>query len=223
MKKSKVIVVRQEGERRENPIQISERERFQRKRQEIAETLPCATTLATLAATIERGKPFSVAGAGELARNALMLWETCDRHLKSEIDTRARAAINNEDELEFSGQIVRPKSFPASLADFERLVVPGDNEADRRATYRDFLHEYLRGIENPNGSVGRETTFEAVNTEIERNLNEPWSENFFIVRARKFLEWKKEHDEKTRSARASAGGAAMKVKAAAKRAKLGTR
>lgn len=217
-----VIVIRQGGERREKIDLSPERERFQRKRREIAKTLPCASELAALAATLEQGKPISVVGARESARNALMLWETCYRHLETEIDTQTKDAISNEDELELSGRIARPARFPASFADFERLVIPGKTETERRATYREFLREHLAANrhlnENASDNVAPKATWDEVNAEIARNTSEPFSEHFYFHRARQFLKWKKGHDKKMRSVRASAGGAAMKEKAAANKA-----
>jgi len=151
-----------------------------------------------------------------------MLWEACHRHLETEINTQTKNALKNEDELEFSGQIARPESFPASFADFERLVVPGKTETDRRATYRDFLREHLAENKHTSGSASDndalEATWDEVSVEVARNSLEPFSEHFYYHRARQFLKWKKGRDKRMNLERASKGGAAMKAKAEAQKA-----
>ncbi len=189
-------------------------DRTQRKRREIAKTLPCASELAALAATVEPGKSFSVAGASESARKALILWEACHEHLETAINTRVNEAIKNEDALKFVGKIEMPEKFPATLADFARLVVGGK---DSFKTYRAFIGEHILPLKKHlDGSLSldapNEATLDEVAAAITIDQQKGFSRDFYIYRAQEFLKWKPLHDHKAKRIRASKGGVAKQAK-----------
>lgn len=200
----------QEGLNRQPTAPSPQEERLVRIRARIKGELPTVSELAALTASIERGKPLTVVGTGEAARSALFLWDVCRQHLESEIATRTTAELKNAKDTEEEAEIPRPEEFPASFADFERLIVPGKTEADRRETYRAFLLVHLPQAKRREHGVSEghvaEATKDEVDAEITRNASESFGETFWFHRARQFLDWKEKNGLKTRSSKAAKGG-----------------
>ena len=178
--------------------------------------LPDASELAQLSAILNQGLPINAHRAAELARDALLLFQACQK-LLDERAKRAKFISETASRLARSFSTIKsPAKWPATLDDFLRLVVGGKDKAERLPRYRRFLCHLVRADRwsgSPNYmSVPFESTpsvpFFEVAPLLERDKQRDFTESEYLDLAHSFVVWHNAERKKTNREKARKGGLA---------------
>jgi len=92
---------------------------------------------------------------GNAAEKAMRLWDECFYVRDKRLDLYVRSAFNRLKEAASKGELPIPKSYPVSLDEFLRLIMPKKRPADRMKLYREYLRLSIRANKQflPTGSV----------------------------------------------------------------------
>ncbi len=173
------------------------------------QALPGVGELAQLAAMLNQGRAVNEHSAAELASQALLLYQACQRLREERVD---RAKMIREmvasDEDRFGG-IQAPSKWPATLKEFQRLVIGGRLIADRMAIYRRFLGHLMK-CDRMSATPGRKLDYAAVPepdpTEIAaliaREKEQGFTEALYHDRAMAYVVWREQTGEAARHRKA---------------------
>jgi len=174
-------------------------EKFQK---EVAQKMPPVLEIARLAAMLAAGNQITKQSARVFAAQAIELWEKCKDERAKRIDVLAiyaRAAALKAEKR----KLPRPKSFPASLDDFLRCMMPGTRAEDRAKFHREYARQMFRD---------KVPTDDEVADCVAREKKEEISAYIYEMRADDFRRWLKEYKTANRQRRAQAGANALKLK-----------
>jgi len=186
-------------------------------RNEVSSQVPPTSEIVKLAATIAAGKLINRETALAFANQAIELWEKSEEARNKKIDLLAMyARAKAKDD-----SLPKPKSYPVSLDEFLKLMMPARRVPDRMKFYREYLRQLIRVDHhmknNPDGfHISIESTPVPSDEEIAKCIAKDRERQFdkwkYPNWASHFLRWYSQNENSIRRTRALAGATALKKK-----------
>jgi hypothetical protein len=188
---------------------------------------PSATELFHVAGLLARGTKISkskiirVQQIHSFALNAILLWEECSSLRNGMIDKTARTYLFANKALQKARELPAPRSYPVSLDEFLRLVMPTKRAAERMNLYREYLRLSIR-VQNQYLPTGTAIPFQTVpipsDDEVSKLIDMLRTRQFNEEQYKNYAGWflntsyLKSVEAENRKKRAKAGAAALKIK-----------
>jgi hypothetical protein len=184
---------------------------------------PSRMDLCTLAAALTNGQPVHSGNARDLISQADALWKASGMFIEHKARLANEQAQREQRDRELHRPIPTPKSYPVSLDEFIRLMMPKMSKTDRMEKLRQFIRErlpmdlaWMAGDMRTSGFAP--VTLEQVNERLDQMRTPGLAHGSYEMTAGNFLDWAATKSKATRVDRAHAGGVAKKEKAAAAKA-----
>ena len=181
--------------------------------------LPSVSELFLVAALLSRGEK---SGKFKAAQRAMQLWDESFYARESRLDLYVRTAFSRNKAAEKERESQIPKSYPASLDEVLRLLMPHKKRSeDRMKIYRDYIRDSLRVSNymeqgNWSGKPFESTpipTDDEIGKIIAKKKAEGFSESWYATTREFFLRWFSDYEAKKLSSRAKkAATAKWKIK-----------
>jgi hypothetical protein len=184
-------------------IEAQELDRF---KNEISSQVLPTSEIAKLAATLANGRSIDSQSLSVIATQAIELWEKCEEIRKRKIDRLALYARAEAMKVARE-KLPRPKTFPASLDDVLRCVMPNKKRPEDRAKCH---REYVRQRFRPQD--GQIPTEDDVANCIAHDKEKGFPEGVYDLVADDFRQWLSQYESNNRRIRAQTGAAALKKK-----------
>jgi hypothetical protein len=180
-------------------------------RQQFSATIPPVTEIARIAAILTRGPRFDAQTA---ARQALELWQACDKERNHWIEGLALRQVATDKDRAKQSEPPKAKKYPATLDEFLRIVMRKKRPEDRMKVFRESIRASIRlnRCYQPSGNVLSYDslpipTDDEVAENIQKIRERQFNEQQFADTAQFVWRFMPYYERETRSKRGKSGAA----------------